>query len=142
MAAAYNRGDGSNREAGAAISHREHPLTSPHFRVDTEQHADTAVTLHCHGDIDLATCPKLEESITSSLALGISTLRLNLADVAFFDSTGVRCLVECRARCRSHGTELVVTPSPAVTRVLELLGVDLAPSPEERAGARVVRLDS
>jgi len=115
-------------------SHRGYPLTSPHFRVDIEEHADRAVTLSCHGDIDLASSAELEEAIRSSLLLGISTLRLDLTEVTFFDSTGVRCLVDCRRRCVTHEVELVVTPSPAVTRVLDLLGVDLPDSPTQRAG--------
>jgi anti-anti-sigma factor len=64
-------------------------------------------------------------------------LALNLTGVTFFDSTGVRCLVECQQRCENVGVRLDIVASPIVERVLHLVGLRaiLQQSPPTDSGA-------
>jgi anti-sigma B factor antagonist len=47
-----------------------------------------------------------------------------MADVSFMDSTGITALVVAFKQCETTGVELrILTPSPSVTRVLEITGL-------------------
>jgi stage II sporulation protein AA (anti-sigma F factor antagonist) len=95
------------------------------------------VAIACHGEIDLSTCPTLQEAISRSFTPDLLLLRLDLTGVTFFDSTGVRCLVDCQRRCENVGARLDVVASPIVERVLHLVGLRaiLQQSPPTDSGA-------
>jgi STAS domain-containing protein len=51
-------------------------------------------------------------------------VELNLADLDFVDSAGIRCLLNCRSAVETAGSRLVlVEPSPQVVRVLDITGL-------------------
>ena len=82
---------------------------------------DVAVT----GEIDLATSGPLAQALTEVLDRKPVTVRLDLAEVSFLDSSGIRCLVGVAERAAAVGGRLVVrNPTPMVQRVLEICSVD------------------
>jgi anti-anti-sigma factor len=80
------------------------------------------VVIGCVGELDLITCAALETAIGESFSLDVAVLCLDLTGITFFDSTSVRCLIECHRRCISRHVRLEVDTSPVVERVLALIG--------------------
>jgi len=76
------------------------------------------------GEVDIQTSPVLEEQLQSLLDQGVSSIRVDLGDVSFLDSTGLSVLVGGLRRCQSAGGDLrVVSPRPNVRKVLEITGL-------------------
>jgi anti-anti-sigma factor len=77
------------------------------------------------GEMDLATSGPLGSALTEVLETRPRTVRIDLAEVSFLDSSGIRCLVEVAERAAGVGSHLVVrNPTPMVLRVFEICGVD------------------
>ncbi len=74
------------------------------------------------GEIDLATAPHFEEQV-ASVALG-TPLVVDMSNVTFMDSTGLRVLIGAHERAEENGGRLaiVVTEGP-VTKLLNITGV-------------------
>ena len=71
------------------------------------------------GDIDLASAEQLREELRVTIERGATVL--DLAEVAFCDSSGLRVLLESDRLARQHGTSLrLAAPSPAVERLLDI----------------------
>ena len=76
------------------------------------------------GEIDLATVGHLRARIEELVSSGFTRLTLDLQDVTFMDSTGLRLVLELVQAARDDHWELsVIEVSPAVLRVFELSGV-------------------
>jgi len=82
------------------------------------------------GELDLATGPILHKSIDDLLTANgqhRSLVLIDLAELTFCDSTGLRTLLEVLERCHRVGTNLRVTNVPAnIRRVFELTGTTSA----------------
>lgn len=74
------------------------------------------------GELDAYSAPVLEAAIAGHTG---ADLRLDLAGVSFIDSTGIRVVVTADNRLREQDHRLVVVhPSPAVLRLLQLTALD------------------
>jgi anti-sigma B factor antagonist len=78
-----------------------------------------AVVIRMAGELDLATAPSLTSAVewAAEQADGLP-LVLDMQDVSFIDSTGVRTLLEATRIARRPVA--LMSPSSAVTRVLDL----------------------
>lgn len=77
------------------------------------------------GELDLATAPELEEEILPALAQGRGVI-LDLSELTFMDSTGVRTIVTARQAANESGARFDVVRPPsdsAVSRVIEISGI-------------------
>ncbi|HEY2330746.1 MAG TPA: STAS domain-containing protein [Acidimicrobiales bacterium] len=75
------------------------------------------------GDLDLDTAKVLDEVMI--VADPNQTVVLDLSDLAFVDSSGLRVLIQVRRRIIDTGAHLVLRqPRPNVRRVLEVSGLD------------------
>ena len=75
------------------------------------------------GEIDLSTVTELEERLEDSLGGDPSLLVLDLREVTFLDSSGLRLLLRLDERQRTAGGRLVlVKGGRRVERVFELTG--------------------
>jgi anti-sigma B factor antagonist len=76
------------------------------------------------GEIDLYTAPRFAEALDSAAA-GRRPIRVDLTGVEFMDSTGLRCLLQARARAEAEGgaIALELADGSAVQRLLTLAGV-------------------
>jgi anti-anti-sigma factor len=90
-----------------------------------EDAADGAThRLTLSGELDLASAPLLEQQIERLCDEGATELLLDLSQLAFMDSTGLRVILNSAEVCQRHGCELSLTPgTPAVQRVFEITGV-------------------
>ena len=77
-----------------------------------------------HGEIDIHTCTELEQALLRLVDDGVSKVTLDLADVAFSDSSGLRALVVTHKALEENGGSLVVAnPSSMAARLLEVTGL-------------------
>lgn len=75
------------------------------------------------GEIDAYSAPRLADRFTS-LPAGNDDIVIDMAEVSFMDSSGLRVLLELHERAGQVGRRLVLhTPSPSVTKVLEVSGL-------------------
>jgi anti-sigma B factor antagonist len=76
------------------------------------------------GELDLATAPELDAIAERVCSEGARELVLDLRELSFIDSTGLRAILVTRERCEGHGCELFLTPGPpAVERLFDLTGM-------------------
>lgn len=85
---------------------------------------DDWVCLSVKGEIDLATVEKLEDAVGYAYSEDGAHLLIDLSEIAFIDSTGLRSLLTNDRRFRDSGRSLalVVRDGP-VSRLLEISGV-------------------
>lgn len=93
-----------------------------------EQAADPALVLSVTGELDMNTVEVLAKHVEQRLADPPQALRLDLAELGFMDSSGLRLLIDLNDRARREGWELtIVRPrSDAAVMVLRATGADTA----------------
>ncbi len=94
------------------------------FEIAVEDRPD-GVWVTVLGELDLATAPQLERALAEVEATEAKAVVLDLDQVAFLDSTGLRAVLEASARSQANGGRLRLTRgSPPVQRLLHLVGAD------------------
>jgi anti-anti-sigma factor len=93
------------------------------FRCDVEP-AHGRVHVIPHGEIDLSTVGMLESRLRELRETGFDHLVVDLRDVTFMDSTGLRLILSWDDDARAEGRdfELVAGP-PMVQKLFEITGV-------------------
>ena len=77
------------------------------------------------GELDIATAPQVEEAAGAMLGEGVSELRIDLRDLTFIDSSGLRVLIALNNRATSEGWKLsLVRPSDRSMSVFQITGAD------------------
>jgi len=91
----------------------------------SEQRLDETI-IRLHGELDLACEARFEEELGRLVGNATERLLLDVRDLTFVDSTGLRMLFSLNALAASNGFELVVLCSGGgpVRRVLETIGLD------------------
>lgn len=96
------------------------------FAVRVEQDGD-GLAVHVAGELDIATAPALESALLGALESEAAPILLDLEQVSFIDSMGLRVLVWATRECRADGNpdrlRIDCGPGP-VRRMLELYGLD------------------
>lgn len=73
------------------------------------------------GEVDAHTAPALAAAL-ATLPDGVVTV--DVADVSFMDSSGLRVLLEATTRARGSGGEVVLArPTSAIIRLVEISGL-------------------
>lgn len=99
----------------------------PHDSVDTPD-----PVLVVDGELDVATAKAFFSELVGLIRNPGSTVYLDLTGVTFFDSHAVSALIRARKIAEVRAVNLVVAPSPMVTRILRRAGL----SDQFRWGAR------
>jgi anti-anti-sigma factor len=91
------------------------------FSARIEPHGETVV-IEASGELDLSVASAFEEELRKALADGTSEVVLDLVQVTFMDSTGLRALIRVAQEARHTGARLSIRRglSPAVERLLDL----------------------
>ena len=123
-------------------------IQSSQFQISSDSQPDGA-RLRLTGELDLATAPALEQAVRGALEAGAERLVLDLANLTFVDSSGLRLLITLSARAPDEGWTLALTrppePSMSVFRLTgaeenlpfaEEQGAEEAPPPTEEPGSR------
>jgi anti-anti-sigma factor len=81
-------------------------------------------TLVLSGEVDLVTAPQLEDAVLQVCAEGANALALDLSDLTFIDSRGLRSILETQKLCAKYKAEFVLTPAPPqIQRLFEVTGL-------------------
>lgn len=83
------------------------------------EHAGGAIVVD--GDVDMATAQELAAALAPWLLPG-AEVRVNVAGVSFLGSSGMRVLHQAAAGLGATGRLVLVAPSPAVRRALDVFG--------------------
>ena len=84
-----------------------------------------AYVLEVGGELDLYTAPRLSSQVGEIIALGATSLVVDLTETTFVDSTALHVLLDAKKRILAEGGDLVVVcPSPHIRRIFEVTGVD------------------
>jgi anti-anti-sigma factor len=86
-------------------------------------------TLALTGEVDMVAVPEVEEAVRRLCVEGTTRIVLDLREVTFIDSTGLRAMLTADGLCRQYRCELSLIPGSAqVQGLFELTGVaDLLP---------------
>jgi anti-anti-sigma factor len=120
---------------------------APNFRIETD-HTGSGTTIKLAGELDSATCPVLVERFDQLVAAGAGDLVvLDLTEVSFIDSAGMRAIIVIERSAQEHDIPLALRPPAGpVTDLLQISGVGahvaLRPQPDDAPPAPFVeRID-
>ncbi|HEY7282678.1 MAG TPA: STAS domain-containing protein [Actinomycetota bacterium] len=86
---------------------------------------DGEATLVLTGELDLSTAPEVEEALAGAEGKQPARMVLDLRQLAFMDSTGLRVVLAADGRARKDGRRLEVVPGPPqVHRVFRIALLD------------------
>lgn len=93
------------------------------FRIEVSRQGEARV-LRLIGELDLSGVELFEKTLEAELNAEGGILALDLRDLTFMDSSGLRALVMADRRVKSAGRNLVVVrPTGSVERVMRLTDV-------------------
>lgn len=96
---------------------------SEHLRIDVRSERDRIV-LGLHGELDLLGAPLLQSEIEKVELTSPGIIVLDLQDLQFVDSAGLRVILAAHERSRQHGQELALTRgTEQVQRLFAIAGV-------------------
>ena len=88
----------------------------------TEEGGLTILTVR--GELDAYSAPTLDAAFDQALADGAQHLVLDLADVGFIDSSGLRSMIRVRKQVGDTPEALRIrNPQPATVRLLDITGL-------------------
>lgn len=91
----------------------------------TTETAGATVRLALTGELDIAGASRVEQELERIEREPPTTLVLDLRQLAFMDSTGLRVIVAADGRAREQGRRLVVVRgSDTVQRIIEMTRLD------------------
>ena len=80
-----------------------------------------SLTVQVFGRLDINTAPELEAELVPQLE-GVSTLTIDLAQVNYVSSMGLRLLLSLQKRMAKQGSMVVTNVSPEVMELFEETG--------------------
>jgi anti-anti-sigma factor len=92
--------------------------------VEISHDGDTAVVA-LSGELDLATAPRFSAEFEHAAAGGCAAVVIDLSELEFMDSTGLRSILMAHEHCTAGGKPFAVVPGGRqVARLLEIARVD------------------
>jgi anti-anti-sigma factor len=97
------------------------------FEITEETRRETLI-LSIAGELDLGTVPELAQRIEDKLGANHSTLDIDLGEVTFIDSSGLRLLIEINQRSAKERWDLTLKypQDESAMTVFQLTGADKA----------------
>ena len=98
-------------------------MTADPFSVQERNEAGVHV-IAVAGELDIATAPELCARLDATRATRRPRMLVDLTDVGFCDSTGLRALLGAASEVRAHGGRFAIVCPPAgdVARLLDVVG--------------------
>jgi anti-sigma B factor antagonist len=99
----------------------------PEMGIELVREGDTCV-LALSGELDLTAAPRLLEEVAACCDAGARVLLLDITALEFIDSTGLRAVLDSRARCEESRCSFGIEPerervSPQVRRLFQVTGL-------------------
>ncbi|MGI6193097.1 MAG: STAS domain-containing protein [Christensenellales bacterium] len=82
---------------------------------------DKSLTVKLEGRLDTSTAPQLDEELNASLD-GVTELVLDMTDLAYLSSAGLRSILAAQKRMNRQGSMTVRGVCPAIMEVFEMTG--------------------
>jgi anti-sigma B factor antagonist len=80
--------------------------------------------IHLRGELDMATASLLRDELVRLTTGGATQVTVDLAQLAFIDSTGLSVLITGLKRIRQQGGDMTLrSPNPGTRKVLEITGL-------------------
>lgn len=97
--------------------------TAAILTIDRPSPGDLVVSLN--GEVDASVADRLQEEVLAAIPVPGNRVVVDLSDVVFMDSAGIRVLMAVRRRCADDGDRIrIVLPTRAgVRRTLEIAGL-------------------
>ena len=86
-----------------------------------KESSGSQLTLRIQGRLDTTTAPQLETELKASVE-GVTALVLDLAELAYISSAGLRVVLMAQKIMNKHGTMVVRNVDPNVLEVFEVTG--------------------
>jgi anti-anti-sigma factor len=114
------------------------PLADIHF-----EPIDEILVAHIEGEIDMSNADELGTALSSQVPPDTRALVLDLREVGYVDSAGVRLIFTLRKRLDHRGKQLrlVLEPQATIAEALRVAGVPQAIGALETVDAAVASLD-
>jgi len=85
---------------------------------------DAAREVRLLGELDMATASLLRDELLRLTSGGATLVTVDMADLAFIDSTGLSVLITALKRLRQQGGDMALrSPTPGTRKVLEITGL-------------------
>jgi anti-anti-sigma factor len=98
-------------------------MTIPSFDLRAVRNGRSIRLSPC-GELDIATTPELEQALADATADAVAEIVLDLRELTFMDSTGLRALAQANSRAGESGIALSIIRGPRqIERVLEISGL-------------------
>jgi anti-anti-sigma factor len=98
-------------------------MTIPSFELRVVRNGRRAHIAPC-GELDIATTPELEQALADANADAMAEIVLDLRELTFMDSTGLRALAQANTQAEETGVALSIIRGPRqIERVLEISGL-------------------
>ena len=99
---------------------------------DAEHEEGGICLIRARGEVDVASAPRLQAAIDAAIESKPTSMLIDLSEVSFLDSSGLRVLVDAQRRTSEMGAGFAVDGmSPALERVFEIAGlIDMLKRPE------------
>ena len=92
------------------------------LRLEVERSEDE-VRIGLIGELDIGSAAELDEALLDAERSGAGTIRVDLRQLEFLDSTGLRAILAAQLRASVDGSRLVIVPGPErVQRLFALTG--------------------
>ena len=82
---------------------------------------DSKVYVAVEGRLDTTTAPELEESLKDELD-NVSELVIDLKDLDYISSAGLRVLLACQKKMMKQGKMTVTNPNDVISEIFEVTG--------------------
>ena len=85
---------------------------------------DDVARVHLSGELDVNTSPLVADQLTVLVNQGITSVIVDVSELTFVDSTGLRAILAGREKMQTDGATLVLEgASGVVERVLDMTGL-------------------
>ena len=82
-----------------------------------------SLTLKISGRLDTTTAPQLESEITGGLS-GVKNLTIDMAELAYVSSAGLRVLLKAQKTMNQQGTMTITNAGQEILEIFEVTGFD------------------
>jgi anti-sigma B factor antagonist len=118
------------------------------LKIEIERHGEQ-MRLVLSGDLDISSAARLEEALEAAEAEDVSTICLDLRELLFIDSMGLRAILSAQLRLSVDGDRLTLIPGCervqrvfAMTRTTELLHFEDGVAPPDNVRALADRRET
>jgi anti-anti-sigma factor len=84
----------------------------------------TTATLSLSGELDTSAARSVDRAVDEVVAAGATSVVIDLGDITFIDSSGLRSLIRARQQLGDHTDSVQLrNPQPGAMRLLEITGL-------------------